>query len=143
MKVDLLVDFNFEPTKETMETFCQIHKPKNLVKKTKFCKNPVNPFMIDLFFTNKPSSFQNFTTYMACNGVLTPLPSKSNPPKSVTIPPVLKFFTTPSPQSSNFLLSPLTGNGCFCIFHTWLLPTSTCSYFWSYYNWLNAVIIDF
>ena len=95
MKVDLLVDFNFEPTKETMETFCQIHKPKNLVKKTKFCKNPVNPFMIDLFFTNKPSSFQNFTTYMACNGVLTPLPSKSNPPKSVTIPPVLKFFTPP------------------------------------------------
>ena len=43
---------------------------------------------------------------MACNGVLTP-PSKSNPPpkKSVTLP-VLKFFT---PQSSNFLLPPLTG----------------------------------
>ena len=101
MKVDLLVDFNFEPTKETMETFCQIHKPKHLVKKTEFCKNPVNPFMIDLFFTNKPSSFQNFTTYMACNGVLTPLPSKSNPPKSVTIPPVLKFFTPllPNPQT--------------------------------------------
>ena len=36
----------------------------------------------------------------------------------------------------------MTGNGCFCILHTWLLPTSTCSSFWSYYNWLNAVIID-
>ena len=29
------------------------------------------------------------------------------------------------------------------VFFTRLLPTSTCSYFWSYYNCLNAVIIDF
>ena len=29
------------------------------------------------------------------------------------------------------------------LFHTWLLPTSTFSYFWSYYNWFNAVMIDF
>ena len=37
---------------------------------------------------------------MAFNGKLTPLPSKSNPPKLVT-PPVLKFFTPllPSPQT--------------------------------------------
>ena len=41
------------------------------------------------------------------------------------------------------LLPPLTGNGCFCIFHSWLLPTSTCSHFWSYYNWLNVITIDF
>ena len=54
---------------------------------------------------------------MACNGVLTPLLSKSNPPASpkIVYPPVLKLFTPPNP----------TGNGCFCIFHTWLLPTST------------------
>ena len=32
----------------------------------------------------------------------------------------------PSPQT---FYSLLTGNGYFCIFHTWLLPTSTCSYF--------------
>ena len=35
---------------------------------------------------------------MACNGVLTDPPSKSNPP------PVLKFFNPPSHPSSNFLL---------------------------------------
>ena len=41
-----------------------------------------------------------------------------------------------------FILPLLTGNGCFCIFQIWIFPTSTCSHFWSYYNWLNAVIID-
>ena len=67
-------------------------------------------------------------------------PSKSKPPL------VLKFLTSPPPsppQSSNFLLPPPTVSSYFCIFHTWLLPTSTSSHFWSYYNWLNNVIIDF
>ena len=46
-------------------------------------------------------------------------------------PPVLNFFNPP------------VVNVYFSIFHTWLLPTSTCSDFWSYYNWLNAVTTDF
>ena len=51
--------------------------------------------------------------------------------------------TPPPPQVFKLFTAPPTGNGCFCIFHAWLFPTSTCSYFWSYYNWLDAVIIDF
>ena len=74
-------------------------------------------------------------TFMACNGVPAPSPRKKYlppRPKIFNPPPVLKLFT-PRP----------TGNGCFCTIHTWLLPRSTYSYFWSYYNWLNAVIINF
>ena len=70
-------------------------------------------------------------------------PSKSNYlPKGNAPSP--KIFNS-HPQSSNVSLPPLprTVNGCFCILHTCLLPTSTCSYFWSHYYWLNAVIIDF
>ena len=74
----------------------------------------------------------SFVSNMACNGVLTP-PAKVTPqignPPSPTI-----FHPAPTPpypphQSSNVLVTPPTGNGCFCIFHTWLLPTSTYSYF--------------
>ena len=39
----------------------------------------------------------NWLLNMACNGVLTPLPSKSSPPKLVLPPPVLKLFTPPPP----------------------------------------------
>ena len=63
-----------------------------------------------------------------------------HPPTKSNTPPVLKFFNHPSPQT---FYSPPARNGRFCIFHTWLLPASTCSYFWSYNNWLNAVTIDF
>ena len=93
------------------------------------CRNP--------FLKKRESAGEIFSCKfceIACNGVLIP-PSESDPP-------VLKFVKPP--QYSNLLLPPhSTGNGCFCIFHTWLLPTSTCSYFWNYYNWLNTVIIDF
>ena len=74
-------------------------------------------------------------TFMACNVVPAPSPRKKYlppRPKIFNPPPVLKLFTPPP-----------TGNGCFCTIHTWLLPRSTYSYFWSYYNWLNAIIIDF
>ena len=85
---------------------------------------------------------------MAYNWVLTPHPTTHHPSSKITLPqignpPSPKIFYPPPSQSSNFLLLPPTGNGCFFIFHTWLLPTSTCSYFWSYYSWLNAVIIHF
>ena len=61
---------------------------------------------------------------------------------------VMGYWPPPSPPATphspkTFYFPPLTKNGCFCIFHTSLLPTSTCSYFWSNYNWLDAVIIDF
>ena len=70
-----------------------------------------------------------------------PPPQQKNRPKFVTSPSSPKIFSPP--QYSNFLLPPSTGNGCFCIFYIWLLPTNTCSYFWRYYNWLDAIIIDF
>ena len=66
----------------------------------------------------------------------------TDPPSAKVSPPSHKIFY-PHPVLKLFTPPPLTGNDCFCIFHTWLLPTSTCLYFWSYYNWLNAVIIDF
>ena len=69
--------------------------------------------------------------FMACSGVLT-LHNKCKPPKSVSPYPVLKVFNPPPVlKLFTFLLPPppATGNGCFCIFHTWLLPKSTCSYF--------------
>ena len=53
--------------------------------------------------------------------------------KSVNLPPSPKiFFPAPPPPPPSFLTfyyPPPTGNGCFCIFHTWLLPTTTSSYF--------------
>ena len=66
---------------------------------------------------------------MACSGVLTPpLPPEKVPPPPPQIGnPLSPKIPPPSPQT--FYSPPLTGNGCFCIFHTWLLPTSTCSYF--------------
>ena len=65
--------------------------------------------------------------------------SSEHPP-----PPPLLFFLMPPPPPVLKLFTPLlTGNGCFCIFHTCPLPTSTYSHFWRYYNWLNVVIIDF
>ena len=58
-------------------------------------------------------------------------PSKKNAPVPKFFDPLPPSLPPPrSPQqSSDFLLPPLTGNGCFCIFYTWLLATSTCSYF--------------
>ena len=54
-------------------------------------------------------------------------PSKSNPPSP-------KIFNSPRPHSpQTFYSRPPTGNGCFCIFHTWLLPTS---------NIFEAIITD-
>ena len=93
----------------------------------------VNGNMLPWYFTLNDIR-QVCVRFMACNGEYWPPPAN--------LPPtVLKFFNLP--QSSNFLLPPSTGNGCFCIFHAWVLPTSTCSYFWSSYNWLNVVINDF
>ena len=49
----------------------------------------------------------------------------------------------PPPQSSNILLPCYNWKWLLLHFYLWLLPTSTFSHFWSYYNWLNAVIIYF
>ena len=72
-----------------------------------------------------------------------PPPPKQKYPQ-IGNPPVLNVFTPPLPVLKLFPPpSPPTGYDCFCIFHTWWLPVNTCSYFWSYFNWLNAVINDF
>ena len=85
---------------------------------------------------------------MACNRVLTPSPCKSSPSSKLVTSLVLKYFNPPPPpfpppNPQTFYFPLPTGHGYFCIFHTWLLATTTCSYFWSCYNWLNAVITDF
>ena len=80
-----------------------------------------------------------FEKAIACNRVIAPPAKVTFSQIGNALSPKI-FNPLPSPQT---FTPPPTGNGCFCIFHTWLLLTSTCSYFWSYYNWLNAVIIDF
>ena len=55
----LLGDFNSEPTKETMKSFCQIYSFKNLLDKPTCYKNQTNPSCVDLIITNKSRSFQN------------------------------------------------------------------------------------
>ena len=74
-------------------------------------------------------------------------PSKRTPLKFQigNLTPVLRFFNPPPPAVRKlFTLLPSSDwKSLLLLFHTWLLPTSTCSYFWSYYNWLDAVIIDF
>ena len=62
-----------------------------------------------------------------------PPPQQKYPQPQIGNPPVLKLFTL-LPSNWKWLL---------LLFHIWLLPTSTSSHFWSYYNWLNAVIIGF
>ena len=59
----LLGDFNSEPTKEAMKSFCQIHNFKNLLDRPSYHKNPTNPSCIDLIITNIPRSFQNSCTF--------------------------------------------------------------------------------
>ena len=42
-----------------METYCQIHKLKNLMKESICFKTPENPTYIELILTNKSLSFKN------------------------------------------------------------------------------------
>ena len=72
-----------------------------------------------------------------------PLPPQKKKKKMVTPLPSPKNFQPSPPQSSNFLLPSSNWKWLLLHFYTWLLPTSTFSHFWSYYNWVNAVIIFF
>ena len=45
--------------KSCFKMFLQLCNPTNLINKATCCKNPNNPFCIDLVLTNSPKYFQN------------------------------------------------------------------------------------
>ena len=55
----LLGDFNVNIDDPNMESFCESHRFKRLIKDPTCFKNSENPSCIDLISTNSPYSFQN------------------------------------------------------------------------------------
>ena len=58
----LIGDFNCEDTEPVLSEFLDQYDQKNIVKEPTCFKNPDNPSCIDLFITNRASSFQHTTT---------------------------------------------------------------------------------
>ena len=62
MKSIILVgDFNSEIYDKCVEDFCESYNLSTLIRESNCHKNPENPSCIDLFLTNSPNSFQNFS----------------------------------------------------------------------------------
>ena len=57
----LVGDFNSEVNDKCMNDFPKSCNLSSLIRESTCCKNSENPSCIDLFLTNSPSSFQNFS----------------------------------------------------------------------------------
>ena len=58
-KILILGDFNVEINDPKMQTFCEMHNFKSLIKQPSCYKNPDKPSCIDFILTNVPRIFQS------------------------------------------------------------------------------------
>ena len=59
----IMGDFNSTPTENELQEFCELYCLKNLINEPTCYKNYNNPSCIDLILTNRPTYFQNSTTF--------------------------------------------------------------------------------